>query len=483
MWRPRTALFLPFAFLSLVAACSSPATSPVSGRPGGSPATSPDREAAAAVGDACAPDRARPQSTCAAGDLCAPFPGGYCTHPCGATGTPCEAGSVCVPGVRSGELCARSCATDADCRADQGYVCDPGRKACGLPYMAAPRFPSCPAAAPPAGDFSAAVALSTSAMAGVYQLEPGAALTPAGDLVVVYTSGGRITDRSHLGVARVPAGGEPVIDRPLPTSKRNHFNTWVAAGRDGAVHAVWLGHDGGGVDLNAEVGYARSDDAGATWTAPVAVHAPQDCPPGTPFCLDKPMIAVGPVPGQPAREAVRVLYSSDPGGGLRMRSSVDGGATWGAPVTAAEGTYADVAIDRAGRVHVAVSLSDPSGAGAWGSTENQIAYAVSRDGETFARPVAVSAPGESIPFFFVNPTIAVDDRRGAIHIAYAAGTPDGRWDIRPRRLRGAARRSGAARAALGLDPHGPGGRARDRAPAPRHAASVPAPLARPAARA
>jgi hypothetical protein len=126
------------------------------------------------------------------------------------------------------------------------------------------------------------------------------------------------------------------------------------------------------------------------------------------------MVAVGPVPGQPAREAVRVFYSSDPGGGLRMRSSVDGGATWGAPVTAAEGTYADVAIDRAGRVHVAVSLSDPSGAGAWGSTENQVAYAVSRDGETFARPVAVSAPGESIPFFFVNPTIAVDgEPRGA----------------------------------------------------------------------
>ena len=142
-------------------------------------------------------------------------------------------------------------------------------------------------------------------MPGVYQLEPGAALTPSGDLVVVFTSGGRMLERSHLGVARVPAGGEPVIDRPLATSKRNHFNTWVAAGRDGAVHAVWLGHDGGGVDLNAEIGYARSRDGGATWTAPVAIHAPEDCPPGTRFCLDKPMIAVGPVPGAPAMEAVR----------------------------------------------------------------------------------------------------------------------------------------------------------------------------------
>ncbi len=429
MWRTRAAP-TPLSLLSLALACSSPATSPARDRPGGAPAPGGQGETVAATGDACRPDRSNLRSTCAAGAFCAPFPGGYCTHPCGATGTPCEAGSTCVPTVRGGEMCARSCTSDADCRADQGYACDPGRKACGLPFMAPPRFPSCPSVAPPDGDFSAAAALSTAAMPGVYQLEPGAALTPSGDLVVVFTSGGRIFERSHLGVARVPAGGEPVIDRPLATSKRNHFNTWVAAGRDGAVHAVWLGHDGGGVNLDAEIGYARSSDGGATWTAPVAIHAPQDCPPGTRFCLDKPMIAVGPVPGAPAREAVRAFYSADAAGGLRMRSSLDGGATWTAPVTAVEGTYADVTIDGGGRVHVAVSLSDPSGAGAWGSTENQIAYAVSRDGESFARPVPVSAPGESIPFFFVNPTIAVNDTRGWIHIAYAAGTPDGRWDIR-----------------------------------------------------
>jgi hypothetical protein len=91
---------------------------------------------------------------------------------------------------------------------------------------------------------------------------------------------------------------------------------------EGAVHAVWLGHDGGGVDLDAEIGHARSRDGGATWTAPVAIHAPEDCPPGTRFCLDNPMMAVGPVPGAPAMamEAVRALYSADAAGGLRMRS-------------------------------------------------------------------------------------------------------------------------------------------------------------------
>src|SRR5204863_490175 len=41
----------------------------------------------------------------------------------------------------------------------------------------------------------------------------------------------------------------------------------------------------------------------------------------------------------------------------------------------------------------------------------------------------VSRASETIPFFFVNPTIAVDDARGWIYVAYAAGTPDGQWDI------------------------------------------------------
>jgi hypothetical protein len=326
-------------------------------------------------------------------------------------------------------MCARSCASDADCRAEQGYLCDPARKACTLPFLASLTLRACPAAAPPDGDFSAPVALSTAASPGVYQFEPAAALTPAGDLVVVYTSGGSILGKSFLGVARVPAHGPPVIDQPLPTSKQQHFDAWVTASRDGAVHAVWLGHDGGGVDRNAEIGYARSTDGGATWTAPVAIHAPEDCPPNTRFCLDKPMIAAGPVPGKPAQEALRAFYSSESGGGLRMRTSLDGGKTWDAPITAIEGAYGDVAIDGKGRIHVAVAMAESRGAGAWGSADNAVAYTVSTDGKAFGKPITVSAPGESIPFYFVNPTIAVDDRSGWVYVAYAAGTPDGRWDI------------------------------------------------------
>jgi hypothetical protein len=357
-----------------------------------------------------------------------PAPGGYCTSLCGATGAPCPVGSACYPSVRGGELCGRTCTSDADCRTADGYVCDPGRKVCSLPFLASPVLAQCAVPAPPDGDFGPVVALSTRASPGVYQFEPAAALTPAGDLVVVYTSGGSIIGKSFLAVSRVPARGAPVIDQPLPTTKNNHFDAWAAATRDGAVHAVWLGHDGGGTDLNAEIGYARSSDGGATWTTPTAIHAPGDCPPDTPFCLDKPMIAAGPAPGARAKDAVHALYSAR--GEMRMRTSLDGGATWGPAITATEGAYGDVTVDARGQIHITVALADRRGAHAWGSSESSVAYTVSRDGQTFAAPITISAAGEHIPFYFVNPTIAIDDARRWIYIAYAAGTPDGRWDIR-----------------------------------------------------
>src|SRR5262245_27384566 len=113
--------------------CSSPAG------PGAAPAGATAAPAApnpalpvvaGGVGAACVPDRTNPRSSCAGDQICLPAPGGYCTSPCGATGAPCPLGSSCTPSVRGGELCARSCASDADCRADHGYVCDPGRKVC-----------------------------------------------------------------------------------------------------------------------------------------------------------------------------------------------------------------------------------------------------------------------------------------------------------------------------------------------------------------
>src|SRR5262249_50228555 len=131
----------------LVVACSSgkpaaPASTPAPTPAQPAPAPAPVA-AAGHVGDACKPDRANPQSTCTAGQLCFPAPGGSCTMPCGAMGVACGAGATCLPSVKGGEFCAKACASDGDCRADQGYICDPQRKACSLPFLASPVLPKC----------------------------------------------------------------------------------------------------------------------------------------------------------------------------------------------------------------------------------------------------------------------------------------------------------------------------------------------------
>ena len=352
------------------------------------------------------------------------MPGGLCTAQCATTA--CPAGAVCVPTGRMGELCAASCASDADCRAGEGYVCDPLRKACFLPFAASPKLAECPGETRPGSAWSPLAVLTSAETPGAYQFEPSAVVTPAGDVVAIHTGGAAsFFAPSFLNVTRIPATGAPEAIA-LPTTKRMHFDPWAAIDRAGTIHAVWLGHDGGGVDLAAEIGYARSTDGGKTWSAPVAIHDPADCAGDKPFCLDKPMIAVGPAPGKKKGEVVRAFYSSD---GLRMRSSADGGATWSEPTPVLDATYADVAIDDRGAVHVVAADAAPRGAATWGSTEHAIVYTRSTDGETFAAPVIASAPGESIPFFFVNPTIAVDRKRGLTYVAYAAGTPDGAWNI------------------------------------------------------
>ena len=87
------------------------------------------------------------------------------------------------------------------------------------------------------------------------------------------------------------------------------------------------------------------------------------------------MIAIGPDPHQLARELVYVMYGA--GGGLRVRVSTDGGATFGRAVTAVAGGHGNAAIGGDGRLHL-VALDAP--AGGYGSAQHQIVYTVSADG-------------------------------------------------------------------------------------------------------
>lgn len=349
-----------------------------------------------------------------------PLPGGYCASLCGLTGTPCTDGT-CVETARAGEVCAKGCGADAECRASEGYVCDPVWHACLIPNTAAIVPAHCPA---PAGEphdkaFAASEALSTSAAPGIYQFEPSAVLTPAGSVVAMYITRGGIMEPNVLGVSRTATTKTPaVLDAPFTSDRTSHFDPWVAIDHKGVIHAVWLGFDGR--DAHQQIGYASSKDGGATWSTPVGVDAPGDCKDGEEDCLDKPMIVAGP------RDELYVMYAA--GDGLRVRASRDHGASFGPAVTPLEGIYGNAVVGADGKLHVVTLNGGPMGS--FGSADQKVEYVVSADGgKTFTKPQTLSGRDEKLPFFFSNPSVAVDDRRGWIYAVYTRGGRDAVWDL------------------------------------------------------
>ena len=343
------------------------------------------------------------------------MPGGYCTAPCGETGAAC--GAACVETWRGGELCMATCASDADCRS--GYACDPQWRACTLPAITAMKVKACPAADARDPAFGAVDQLSTAAMPGIYQFEPAAALADDGGVVAMYISRASLREPNVLGVSRVAPDGKLTIDTPFSSGRNTNFDPWLASGK-GEIYAVWLGFDG--ASERAQIGFASSTDRGATWSAPTAVQD-TPCADEEGDCLDKPMAIVGRDPGGKG-EIVYVTYATAEA--LRVRASRDGGKTWSASVSPLAGIYGNSAVSPDGRLHLVTVNGGPQGS--YGSTDQKIEYAVSADGAaTFAPAITVSAPSESIPFFFSNPSVAVDDRW--IYVAYARGAKDGAWDI------------------------------------------------------
>jgi hypothetical protein len=367
-----------------------------------------------ARGAACSAEHA-----CAEGLLCGPLPAGYCLSPCGATGAACD--GACVETGRAGELCMKSCTRDADCRTDEAYTCDPVWHACALPNFAAIVPKQCPASGPPRDTaFGASEQLSDATTPGIYQLEPSAVLGDDGNPIAMFISRGSMFEGNVLGVAR-PGGARATVK----SAKQSEFDPWLARDAKGTVYAVWYGFDGR--DQHGEIALATSRDRGATWSIPVDVHDPADCADPEGECLDKPMIAIGPAPHGARGEVAYVFYSAE-GGGLRVRASRDAGATWSKPATALAGIYGNAAVGPDGRLHVIALDGGPLGA--YGSAQQQVEYTVSSDGgATFGKPIVVSAREEMLPFFFANPSIAVDSRRGWLYVAYVRGGRDAVWDI------------------------------------------------------
>ncbi len=377
------------------------------------------------IGAACTSPSFDDPGDCAPTERCLPSPGGYCVAFCALSRT-CPAGSVCVDSARLGDVCLRACTADTDCR--DGYTCDPSWRACVAAGFASPRVPACTAAAPPRARFGPVHALTAARPDAAYDWEPSAALLPDGRLTVAYTArpDASLFSRPALHIATLSADGVPTADRVLTTDRSDHYDTWMTADLRGRVHLVWLGHNGDGVDRDSQIGLATTDD-GATWSAPRAAHDTRDCtaPDG---CLDKPMIAAGPLPDDPTRPLVVLCYAA---GGLRCRRSVDGGASFGRSVLVAPGFYGDVRVDRRGRVHVVVTVGPGNftSPGWFGTEQNRVVYARSDDGGLTYRQVSVaSATGERVPMYFSNAQVVRDEARGLTHVVYPAGAGVA-WDI------------------------------------------------------
>ncbi len=425
---------------SIVAvACSSPSQpAPRAGNPSERavpvPVEREDETAEKSIGSACTPDPENLRSDCPENSACAPFPGGLCTAFCAES--PCPDGAVCVTSARAGQLCLAGCASDDDCRRAEGYVCDPVWKSCSLPGVSAPKAPTCPKAAElPRRTFATVSQLSTARGPGTFQLEPAAALASNGDLTAVYITNsvpdlGKGKHINTLGVSTITGKGVVSGDREFKSDRENHFDPWMASDRRGTMYLVWMGFDGGHApERNMQIAMSTSSD-GRNWSKPVAVHdAEHDCPKNAMGCLDKPMIAIGPDKKDRRRDAIYVTYFSNPGEGMRLVRSGDGGKTFGKSVPVGESAYGDIEVGGDGDVHVVFAKADPR-RGGFGDPSGSVSYTRSRDGGSrFSEPVSVSAAGEAIPFYFSNPQVVADAKRKTVYVVYPTGSPDGKWDI------------------------------------------------------
>lgn len=278
---------------------------------------------------------------CAEGLSCTALTGaGYCAVP---SCTACGDGA-CVDTTRFGELCAASCTKDSECRAAEGYVCDPVWHACLVPNAAVIIPKQC------AGTPHDASFIEKWTRDGV---EPSAVIGNDGNVIAA----------TMRPIARDPKG---LV-----------YGTWVSEG---------------------QVMLATSTD-GLRWSDPTPIAEGE-----------RPNVVFG-------GDKLYLLYGS---AGLRVRTSRDGGKTFDEGRVATIGTYGN-AVYAGGALHVVTINGNVLGA--FGSAQQVIEYT---KGEL---PVVVSGRDELLPYYFANPSIAVDTKRKAIYIAYVRGGRDAVWEL------------------------------------------------------
>ncbi len=198
-------------------------------------------------------------------------------------------------------------------------------------------------------------------------------------------------------ITRSTDGGETwEANRPVATGEACPCcRTALATSAGGAVYVAWRMVFPGSV---RDIVVARSDDHGATWRAPVRVHADDWVYPGCPHA--------GPSIQVDSADRLHVAWWTGKEGraGVAYARSDDGGASFGPPVALGLAQYSRPA-------HVQMALG-PAGtvAVAWddGTVETpRIVLRVSADGgETFGPALPLSDPGRAASF----PVLAIAGR-------------------------------------------------------------------------
>ena len=327
---------------------------------------------------------------CAEGMTCGTQPGGYCVSSCslGALGGECPEGE-CVATARSGAQCLRRCSADAECRTAEGYVCDRDWHACVIPNTAVIVPRRC-AASGPARDQAFGAPVRATAATGA-ERDPSATVSDGGE-VIAWATGD------------------------------THAQPRLARDKKGILYAVWLAAEG----RDRTIQLARSRDGGKTWGTPDTVDAAA-CDDREPACLDRPVIAIGAASPATGNDLVHVLYAA--GGGIRVATSHDEGATFRRAVTALPGLLAAATVGADGRLHV-VALDPATAVPGFGSADHRLVYTSSSDnGRTFAKAQRLSGRDEVIPFYGAVPAIGVDTKRKQVYVAYVRGRRDAVWDL------------------------------------------------------
>jgi hypothetical protein len=383
----RVLLFTLVTQVTQILACGAPALAPPM-PPAPVPAVAHDAAIvndlrATALGTRCT-------GACPQGLTCLTLTGGYCAAKCGET-----CGGTCVETPSLGDVCMAACTTDRECRARDGYTCDPAWHACTLPNLAAIVPRQCPTVGPAIDatfDFAEVTARGR---------DPSA----AGSNVAFETETETATEAATATEAETATATEAEAETKRELRIRDSVVT-----RDRVVADIGDAPALATSKLGTLVAWRAKPNVLISTLGGTATVVSDDCG----DCAARPMLASN-------GAVVYALFGGDDVG-LRARKSRDGGGSFEPAFAVARGSSGSAAVDRAGYLHV---VTIHGGAhGGYGSAMQAIEYAVNG-----GAPIVVSGRDEKLPTYFAAPAIAVDDDRHAVWIAYVRGGRDADWEL------------------------------------------------------